>query len=97
MMQYVSRKAVEGAIHKIFLNNAKDTEISVDVLINSLIEEFNSQEFTQEQKSKLGQYIFFNSDVMKQLEQSEEEAENDYIANYDEYLRYKKEVTNESR
>ncbi|OXS53824.1 hypothetical protein B1A99_28415 [Cohnella sp. CIP 111063] len=67
IMQYVSRKAVEGAIHKIFFNNAKDTEISVDVLIRSLIEDLNSQQLTQEQKNKLGQYIFFNPDVIQQL------------------------------
>ena len=96
-MQYISRKAVEGAIHKIFFNNAKDAEIPVDVLISLLIEEFNSQELTHEQKNKLGQHIFFNPDVIKQLEQSEVEAESDYIANYDEYLKFKNEVTNEPR
>jgi hypothetical protein len=96
-MQYVSREAVEGAIHKIFFNNAKDTEIPVDVLIRSLIEEFNSQELTQEQKNRLGQHIFFNPDVIKQLEQSEAEAEAEYIANYEEYIKFKNEVANEPR
>lgn len=96
-MQYVSRRAVEGAIHKIFFNNTEDDEIPVDVLISSLIEEFNSQEFTQEQKNKLGQHIFFNPDVMKQLDQSGEEAESEYIANYEEYLKFKNEARNEPR
>lgn len=96
-MEYVSKEAVEDVIHKIFVNNANDAEISVDVLIRSLIEEFNSLELTHGQKKKLGQHIFFSPEVIKQLEQSETEAESDYIANYDEYLKFKNEVANEPR
>ncbi|WP_127578712.1 hypothetical protein [Paenibacillus koleovorans] len=96
-MQYVSREAVESAIQKIFFNNAKDVEIPVDVLIRSLIEEFNSRELNQEQRNRLGQHIFFNPDVMKQLEQSEVESEGEYIANYADYLKFKNEVANELR
>lgn len=58
-MQYVSRKTVEGAIDKIFFNNAKDAEISVDVLIRSLIEEFSPQQLTQEQKKQTGAAYLF--------------------------------------
>lgn len=47
--------------------------------------------------SRLGQHIFFNPDVIRQLEQSNEEAEDEYIANYEEYLKFKSEVANEPR
>lgn len=96
-LQYVSRETVEDAIHKIFFNSAKNAEIPVDVLIRSLIEEFNFKELTQEQKNKLGEHIFFNPNVLKQLEQSEAEAENEYVASYEEYLKFKKEVANEPK
>lgn len=97
-MQKVSWEAVEDVIDKIFHNNKKGSEISVDVLIFSLIEEFKPHnELSQKQKNLLGELIFFNPDVMRQLDESEKEPETDYISNYDEYLRFKNEVINESR
>lgn len=96
-MHKVSREAVEGAISKIFYNSTKGTEIPVDVLIYSLIEEFKPSELSQEQRDKLGEFIFFNPDVLKQLVQSEAESENEYISNYDEYVKFKNEVANEPR
>ncbi|KYD08272.1 hypothetical protein [Heyndrickxia sporothermodurans] len=97
-MQKVSREAVEGVIDKIFHNNKKGSEISVDVLIFSLIEEFKlHNELSQKQKNLLGELIFFNPDVMRQLEESEKEPETDYISNYGEYLKFKNEVIDESR
>lgn len=97
-MQKVSRETVEGVIDKIFHNNKKGSEIPVDVLIFSLIEEFKPKnELSQEQKNQLAELIFFNPDVMRQLEESEMEPETEYISNYDEYLKFKNEVVNESR
>lgn len=65
-MQKVSKEAVEGIINKIFYNNTKGSEISVDVLIHSLIEEFKPyNELSQKQKNQLGEFIFFNPDVMR--------------------------------
>ncbi|MFE8697125.1 hypothetical protein ACFYKT_12345 [Cytobacillus sp. FJAT-53684] len=97
-MQKVSREAVEGVIDKIFYNNSKGSEIPVDVLINSLIDEFKPHnELSQKQKDQLGKYIFLNPNVMRQLEESEMELENEYISNYNEYLKFKNEVINESK
>ncbi len=97
-MQIVSRKAVDGAINKIFNNNTKDNEIPVDILIYSLIDEFKKQNvLSQEQKDKLGEFIFFNSDILRQLDQSGMEIDSEYISNYDDYLKFKNEVANESR
>ena len=62
-MQKVSKEAVDDVINKIFLNNKKGTEIPVDVLIFSLIEEFKPKnELSQNQKDRLGELIFFNPD-----------------------------------
>ena len=97
-MQKVSREAVEDVINKIFYNNTKGSEISVDVLIHSLIEEFKPHnKLSQKQKNQLGEFIFLNPNVMRQLEESEMEPETDYISNYDEYLKFKNEVVNEPR
>lgn len=38
-MQKVSREAVERVINKVFHNNTEGSEIPIDVLIHSLIEE----------------------------------------------------------
>lgn len=94
----MSKKAVEGVINKIFCSKSNDTEIPVDVLIFSLIKELKSdEELSQEQKNKLGEHIFFNLDVIKQLEKSDVEPDNEYVSNYDDYLKFKNEVANESR
>lgn len=62
------------------------------------VSEFESHsELSQEQKNKLGERVFFNPDVMRQLEQSELEPEDEYISSYDEYLKFKYEVINELR
>lgn len=97
-MQKVTKEAVEGVINKIFYNNMGSSEISVDVLIRSLIEEFKPHnKLSQKQKNQLGEFIFHHPDVMRQLEESETEPETEYISNDDEYLRFKNEVINESR
>lgn len=97
-MQKVSREAIDGVINNIFYDNAKGSEISIDILIHSLIEEFKPlNELSQKKKNQLGEFIFFNPDIMRQLEKSEMEPEAEYISNYDEYLKFKNEVINDSR
>ncbi|WP_062349895.1 hypothetical protein [Bacillus kwashiorkori] len=97
-MQKVSREAVNDVINKIFYNNTEGSDISVDVLIHSLIEEFKSHnELSQKQKNRLGELIFYNPSVIRQLEESEKESETEYISSYDEYKKFKIEDANESR
>lgn len=97
-MQKVTREAIEGVINKVFHNNTESSEVSIDVLVQSLIEEFKPHnQLSQKQKDQLGEFIFHNPDVIRQLEESEAEPETEYISNYEEYLKFKNEIINESR
>ncbi|MDQ8735777.1 hypothetical protein [Paenibacillus sp. LHD-38] len=98
-MEKVSREAVEDAIEKIFNSSTGQTEIHINELIHSLVEQFSHHrnELSQEQKNKLGETIFFHPDVLKQLKQSDLEPEQSDISSYDEYLKFKNEVFNERK
>ena len=88
IQKQVTKEAVDKVILKIFDNNSDKEEINLEKLLTSLVEEFES-DLTQEQKDKLGKFIFFNPDVLKQLEESENEPEGNDISSFDEYLKFK--------
>lgn len=96
IQKQVTKEAVDKVILKIFDNNHNKEEINLEKLLKSLVEEFES-DLTHEQKDKLGEFIFFNPDVLKQLEESENEPEGNDISSFDEYLKFKQEVTNERK
>jgi hypothetical protein len=96
IQKQVTKEAVDKVILKIFDNNPNKEEINLEKLLKSLVEEFES-DLTHEQKDKLGEFIFFNPDVLKQLEESENEPEGNDISSFDEYLKFKQEVINERK
>lgn len=96
IQKQVTKEAVDKVILKIFDNNPNKEEINLKSLLKSLVEEFES-DLTHEQKDKLGEFIFFNPDILKQLEESEDEPEGNDISSFNEYLKFKQEVSNERK
>jgi ribosome-binding protein aMBF1 (putative translation factor) len=54
-------------------------------------------DLNKEQQDRLGEIIFFHPNVIRQLEASDQELEDDDISSFEEYLKFKREVFNERK
>lgn len=92
--QQVTKEAVDRVILKVFNEKSFSERVDLSEIIQTLIKEFQHEpDLTQEQKDRLGEAVFLNPNVMKQLEESHLESEEDGIENFEDYLKYKNEAT----
>ncbi|OMF18532.1 hypothetical protein BK133_30405 [Paenibacillus sp. FSL H8-0548] len=84
------------------LNNNLGNKSKIELvdLIKVIEEQFGykvsiSRKFTEEQKKKMTKAIFSNEDVLRQLDESELEPEENDIESFEDYSRFIKGVGNE--